>query len=500
MSKNSKSRLTQEQMKQLISMQQKVLLKPPPARVIYKFLAPVLAKMQQGVYYLDRFVNFVSKKEDKNRNDVVQAARAPIIFGAYVIIIFLGFGGLWSILAPLNSAAIAPGTVMPDSNKKIIQHKEGGIIKHIFIKQGQRVKKGDKLIEIEDSRIKAQYEMYLTQYRQNLATEARLLAELGDQDIVNWPDFLQDNIHTPTVANIVATQNNLFESKKKLYNAELGSIEKQIQQAKKQIESLKARKIANVKNLEIVSDRVNATQELFAKGFAQKVALLELEAKKANLEADITNIETDIVRTEQEIVIYEIKYTNFHNKTVTAALNELKEAQMQVIESREKFFDSSDALDRTIIKSPVDGIINLLNYHTIGGVIQPGSLILEIAPEDDSLIIEAHIDPKNIDSIYPDLIVKIRFSAFKSRTTPSFTGKVLSVSPDIVQLQQGAAPFYIARIEIDMEEFEKIAKAKKLRLQAGMQAEVQIVTGTRTLLRYLLDPVIDVMFKAFKEK
>ena len=139
----------------------------------------------------------------------------------------------------------------------------------------------------------------------------------------------------------------------------------------------------------------------------------------------------------------------------------------------------------------------------MGSVIPAGQAIMDISPSDDYLIIEAKVEPRHIDSIQVGLQSKIRFSAFKSRTTPLFTGKVVKISPDTVQdRNQGPTPdtYYIARIEINMDEFNKIAKARKLELHPGMQAEVQIVTGTRTLLQYLLDPITDTMFRAFKEK
>ena len=190
----------------------------------------------------------------------------------------------------------------------------------------------------------------------------------------------------------------------------------------------------------------------------------------------------------------------------TNALSELKDTQIRLAESRERFYSYQDALKRVIIRSPVDGVVNNLNFHTVGSSVPLGQIIVEISPTSDHLVIEAKIPPKNIDSIQIGLVSKIRFSAFKSRTTPLFTGKVVSLSPDIViDPRQQMDPnlsngYYLARIELDMDEFNAMAEPRNLQLHPGMQAEVQIVTGTRTLLQYLLDPVFDAMFKGFKEK
>ncbi|MEY3196833.1 MAG: Alkaline protease secretion protein AprE, partial [Pseudomonadota bacterium] len=163
-----------------------------------------------------------------------------------------------------------------------------------------------------------------------------------------------------------------------------------------------------------------------------------------------------------------------------------------------------DALERALIVSPVDGIVNVINTATIGGFVAGGQEIAEVSPEKDTLIVEAKISPKNIAYVHPGLKAKMNFTAFKGRTTPTFVGVVISVSPDLVQEKQPQpgmeGAYYIAHIEIDMTEFNKEAKRLNLTLLPGMGVDVNIVTGTRTLMRYLLDPVTDNMFRAFKEK
>lgn len=504
--KNSpKPQLTPQQIQQLIAMQQAAgqnqqVVKASKAQ---KTLAYILKKAHQIQHHLDRFVNFVTKPHDNDRNDVIQAARSPILFGVYIIIIFVGIGGIWSAVAPLNSAVVAVGMLTPSSNRKTIQHQEGGVVKEIFVRVGDHVNKGDKLIELEDIKTKGDYQNILNQYRTSLANESRLIAERDNLNSIEFPEFLTQDIIAPEVAKILHTQENLFKYKKGIYLAEKEQIKQKIQQIHKQIEAYQAKKVATNKNLTVINDRLKAIQVLQDKGFAAKASLLEIEAKKAGLVSEMAVTETEIARTRQEITKAEIENLNTDNRYITDILKELKETQVTVAALREKYNSSTDALGKIIIKSPVDGIVNNINIHTIGGVISAATPILEISPINDVLVIEAKIPHKNIDSVHVGLIARIRFSAFKSRTTPLFTGKVVSISPDIVQdrtAPAGAEPHYIARVEIDMEEFNKIAKVKKLLLHPGMQAEVQIVTGTRTLFRYLLDPVTDTMFKAFREK
>lgn len=506
--KNNKPQITPEQLKQLLSLRENSLsLKGQSSKRTY-LINTALKKTSHAIEFLllklDRFVNFITKQTDQDRNDVAQTARSPILFGIYVIIFLVLIGGIWMAVVPLDSGDVAVGILMPRTNKKIIQHHEGGIINAIYVKQGDQVKAGDKLIELEETRIKSEYESTLSQYRTALATENRLIAERDHLEQIEFSDFLMQDINVPEVAKIIHTQENLFRSRKEVFNSEQDALQQRISQLKKRVEGLEAKKVAVIKTAEVYQDRLKALTTLKEKGFVQKAALLEQEAKVASAKSDVATTDTEIAGTHHSITEAQISIIIQQNKYTERTLTELREAQVQAASLRAKYNSLTDSLNRIVIKSPVDGIINNLKYHTIGGYIGHGQPIMEISPTNDPLIIEAKVSQKNIDSVYEGLVAKIRFSAFKSRTTPTFTGKVVSVSPDIVQDERQHPGqqdnYYVARVEIDMDEFNKIAKIKNLELHPGMQAEVQIVTGTRTLLRYLLDPVIDTAFKAFREK
>jgi len=504
---DNKPVFTPEQLKQLMSLQNNAMAEKKTKGNFFsqKTLMKISNVIQKTMYHLDRFVNFTTKPTDQDRNDVLQSARSPILFGLYVIIFFVFLGGMWASFAPLDSAAVAIGTVVSNTSKKIIQHNEGGIISAIFVEQGDKVKEGDKLIELESVRIKSQYETSLNLYRHSLAAESRLIAERDELEHIEFPEFLTKSMDVPEVERIIHTQENLFRSKRDNYRAEKNALHQRVEQLNKKLEGLKAKKIATIKNWEVFRDRLKALKTLHEKGFIQKAALSEAEGREASAKSEMSMTDSDIAGTLHQITENEINKINLQNKYSKEILMELKQVQAETANHKEQFNAHSDSLKRVVIRSPVEGVVNTIHFHTIGGVISPGREILEISPVNDVLVIEAKISPKDIDAIREGLIAKIRFSAFKSRTTPLFTGKVIKLSPDLVQDReanpgQPERANYIARIEIDMEEFNKIAKEKKLELHPGMQAEVQIVRGTRTLLRYLLDPLIDTMFRAFKEK
>ena len=470
-------------------------------------LMSILLGMQSGVKFIDQFINFIINKKSKDTNDVLESSRSPIIFGFWIIFIFVFLGTIWAATAPLDSAAVAIGTVISDTKKRIINHSEPAIINKIFVKVGDEVKEGDKLIEFDDKKVKYEFEGILSQYRYALANESRLIAEINGSEKIDYHKFLYEKKSDAEVSKIIETQDSLFYSKRESINTESDALKQRIKQFRKQIEGYEARKISNMKTLEVVQDRLDATKKLNKKGYVQKAALLELEDREARTLSEIAIADTEIARTEQQITEVEITIINLKSKALANALNELKDSQTRIPELAERYRELETRLSRMVIISPVDGVVNKLEYTTIGSAVQPIVPLVEISPKNDKLVIEAKIIPKDIDSIKEGLVSKIRFSAFKSRVSPIFLGKIISLSPDIIieankpqPDQKLMAGFYLAQIELDMEDFNRKAKPRELKLKPGMQAEVQIVTGTRTLLRYLLDPVFDAMFKGFKER
>lgn len=479
----------------------------PRQAIMMKLTQKIGQKIQVIVHNLDRFVNFVAKPDDHDRNEVLQSARAPILFGTYVIIIFFVFGGLWSALAPLDSAAIAPGTVMSSTNRKILNTQEGGVIKHIYVEQGDHVKQGDPIIAFDEVRAKGLYEARLNNYRTALAAESRLIAERDHLPEIEFSEILLKDANNSEVQKILHTQQHLFESRMEAFNGKIESNSKVLNQLSKEIESLEARKVSAIKNYSVITSRVKSAKELMHKGYLSNAGMMELEGKQAEIKSVVSSTEAQIAKQEQAIAQQKIDTINFQNQFMSEILKELKETQTNLATSREEYLMAKNALEHAVVTSPVDGVVNVLKFHTVGSVVPSGgqTIIAEISPSNDKLIIEARISPKNIDSVRVGLEAKIRFSAFKSRTTPMFNGKVVAISPDVVidpsgpQIQQEAV-YYAARIELNMEEFDKVAKERHIELHPGMQAEVQIITGTRTLFKYLLDPVTDTMFNALKEK
>lgn len=495
-----------ELLKMFAAMQeQKMKEMPKHKRIAMQFMQKIIPKFQALAVHLDRFVNFITKPHDADRNDVVQAARSPILFGTWVIIIFFGFGGLWAGLAPLDSASHAQGMLVSSTSKKTLNHPQGGTVKTIYVKQGDHVKQGDPIVALDETQFKVNHDSILGQYRAWKAAESRLIAERDNLPNIDFAPELLKDAEQPEVTKILTTQRNIFNAKRDLIsNLEKNSAQR-IEQTKKTIDGLKERKISAQKSYEMYLDRLKGAKQLLAKGFLSKTQFAEIEAKAAEAKSQDISADADIIVKEQEISRIEIELMQQKSQMFTETMRELKETQMQLAEAKEKYVLYKDSLDKAIIISPVDGIVNAIHVTTIGSSVQGLAPIAEVSPENDVLIVEAKVSPKDIAYIYVGQKAKMNFTAYKSRTTPTFNGTLVSISPDIVQERQqgpgGESAYYIARIEIDMDEF--MAESKRLNLSPllpGMQVDINIIRGTRTLLRYLLDPVTDNMFKAFKEK
>lgn len=498
----------EEQIKYLLSKMQTGNPEPEGSKKKLDFFARISENGLKNLYKffstlvigIDSFVGLVTKKQDKGRNDVIQSSRSPIIFGGWIILIVFGIGGVWASCAPLNSAAVAPGTLISFSNKQIIQHHQGGIIQEISAKQGDAVQAGDPIIKLDETKALGSYEAALSQYRTLLANEDRLTAEIDDTEEITFSEFLLKDKEDPKVKKILDTQIRLYDASYETHHNSIESLKKQVNQLESSISGLESQKKALEGQLAVHNNRVLDMKKLLDKKFANKTQYQDAEMRRNQLISDLSKINSEIDSYKERVHEVKYKLAASENSRLNDLNRNLNEIQANVVKAYEGYKQAKDDLERSIIRSPVNGIINKINYTTIGGVVGQGP-VAEVTPVNEELLIEARVKPLNIDSVRPGLIAKIRFSAFKSRISPIFTGKVITLSPDVIVDERNPNDaYYAVRIKIDMEEFNKAAKARNLELYPGMQAEVMIVTGTRTLLRYLLDPLTDQMRRAFREK
>jgi HlyD family secretion protein len=455
----------------------------------------------RALVLMDNSIHFLTMQQQAESNSAVAAVRKPLLFGSWFILALLGVTLIWGVLAPIESAAIAHGSVVLLSNKKTIQHLEGGIIRDIAVKEGDTVVAGQTLIRLDDTAAAASRDSLQGQLYTALATEARLAAERdGLAEIAFSKEMLERSQHDVALAKALAAQRSLHESTQGAQKAKLTMFRQRIAQSVEQIEGLKAQREGAAGQLELLAEEIETVKGLLAKGFATRTRLLELQRRQSELQGSRGEFEAKVGEANQHIHETEMAIVNEQGEFASKRSQDLRDIQAEIGELQEKLRAASDVVKRTVIAAPTGGIVTGLKQHTLGGVISPGAPIMEIIPQDDQLVIEAKVNPTDIDTVHAGLDARVMFTAYKMRSTPKVPGKITQISADSFSDERNpqASPYYVARIEVDKEFLETMNQ--HVRLYPGMPAEVMIRTGSRSFLGYLFHPITDSMHRAFREE
>lgn len=434
----------------------------------------------------------------KFEEESLNIARKPIIIGMWATLLLFGSFIIWGSTAKIYSTAIANGKIVVDSNKKIIQHLEGGIIEEIYIKGGDKVNAGDKLIRLSETSAKANQELLNKQLFALKATKIRLMSERDSKTDVNFSNLPKEYQDDQEFIKILGGELELFNIRKKSLNERIDILTQKKEQLKNEINGLKSQENAVDQRISMLSEESESLDQLYKDRIISKNRYLELKKQTAELEGNKGQYTANIAKVSQAISETELEITNIKTEKLNEILKELQEVQTKIADLEERTSASSDILTRTLITAPVSGIINNLKYHTKGGVISPGAEILEIIPQDEELIVEVRVNPQDIDVVTVGLNSKVRLSAYKSKAVPMLAGQVINVSADSFEDQQSGLSFFVARIKINDEEISKLTG--DVRLYPGMPVESYIVTGSRTFLQYLFDPITISMRRAFREE
>lgn len=420
--------------------------------------------------------------------------------GITLIILVFGVFGLWAALAPLSSAALAPGVIKVESYRKTIQHLEGGIVKSIDVRTGQFVKADQILIVLDDTEPKTQLQVLMGQYYISLAREARLLAQQKNMAGIEFPSLLTKNNEDSRVAEAIAMQQHIFHVRKEANDGENSLYIRQVEQYKARAKGLRSQKNSQIKLVSSYQAELIDFQELLREGYAEKQRVREFERNLAQSEGSLGELVSSIAETNLQISEIELQILQLNKEFQREVATELSEVQTLLFDLREQVHLLQNIVARTIVRAPVSGMVMDLVVHTIGAVIAPGAKLLDIVPQGEKLIIESRVSPMDIDRVRVGQSAEIRLSVFKARDTPKLEGTVTSLSADRLVDENNAdsEPYYLARLEITQQGIQDLRDAK-LDLKPGMPAEVLILTGNRTMLAYLFDPLSDTISYSFTE-
>ena len=429
-----------------------------------------------------------------DKKTVITSDAVPRFAGYIIVFLIFGVFGGWAAFAPLDSAALAPGKVVVKGNRKTIQHLEGGIIRQILVRDGQTVKKGEVLLVLDNTQSSAELQILQGQFITAKALEARLISERDGLDTIAYPTSL--DLNNEQVMGAIASENQQFSVRKQALDGEVGVLTKRLGQLKEQARGLQSLISSKRGLLRSFKEEIGDNLALLEEGFVNKKQLREMQRSRGRLVGEVAEHNSSIAglkisRGETELQILQ-RTKEFRADVV----NQLSEVQAKVFDLKERINAIDDRVRRTNVLAPVEGMILGLAVHTEGGVIAPGTPILDIVPLIRELIIEAEVSPNDIDRVNLGLLVDIRFSSFKSSLTPVIEGVVSSISADILTNEQSGMPYYLAKIAISEKGIEAL---DALLLVPGMPAEVLINTGSRTLFEYLIQPASDAVARSLIE-
>jgi HlyD family type I secretion membrane fusion protein len=419
------------------------------------------------------------------------------LLGFTVILFFGGSIAAWSVIAPLESAVVAPGIVSVDSNVRTVQHLEGGIIESILVREGDAVEAGEVLIRLQDTLPASERNEVLGQYWEARATQARLEAERDGLDEMTIPTDLRDRmLGDRALAGAIEGQISIFENRRALLDERLTILERTRSALESEIEGLEGQIASAARRLDLVEEELADASALFEQQLTIKSRVLALEGTKAELEGMISESRAGIGTAEQRIQEAELRMTELRAAMDTEVVEQLRETRARAYELSQRLTAAEDRVGRTEIRSPIAGVVVGLDVHTAGGVISAGQPLLDVVPINDKLVIQATVNPLDIDQVEVGLPATVWLSAVNRRTQSAIEGEVRTVSADRLTDPQTGTDYYLARVELDMEDVERSA----IPLQPGMSAEVMIRTGARTALDYIAAPLARSFSRAMREE
>lgn len=415
--------------------------------------------------------------------------------GFWIVFVTFGLFGTWAAFAPLDSAAYAPGVVTVQTYRKTVQHLEGGIVKDVLAHDGDIVKKGDPIIVLDDAQLKAEYETTYSQLVAAKAMEARLRAERDGKSEIDFGQLLPAN--TPRGEEARNSEIQVFNARRGSRLGEIAVLQERIGQLNQQIKGTDAM-ISTKNDLgKSYSGEIGELDELLQQGFVDKQRLLEQERKLDMLKSEVADHRSSITKTRLQINETQLQILQINKDFNSEVTKQLAEVQTKAYDLQERTAALNDRLNRVVIRAPDDGMVIGMTVHTVGGVVRAATPLLDIVPSVSELVVEAHVQPVDIDRIAIGKLADIRFSAFNSATTPPIEGVVAQVSADRLTDERTGQPYYLARVKVTKEGERKLGERK---LVPGMPADVLINTGKRTMLQYILQPARNAIAESMIEQ
>jgi protease secretion system membrane fusion protein len=418
-----------------------------------------------------------------------------------LLTILFGFGGflVWAAYAPLDEGVPAPAQVTIDTKRKTIQHLTGGNILNVAVREGQQVKAGDVLVELNAGEAKANYESIRQTYMAQRAAESRLLAELQNASAIRFHPDLVAASSDPLVRQHIETQTQVFQARRNSLMSEVKAIEESILGQEAALAGIKAQQESRKLQASKQFERLKSFGDLAKDGYVSRNQVLQLEQEQADLASGLAELESARIRVGNAINELQSRKAQRRQDFLKESGVQLAEVSRDVLSGRERLDAIKDQLSRVVIKAPVDGQVVGLALSSAGGIVSPGQRLMDIVPQDESVVLETKFTVNVIDRIKVGDPVAVRFSTFAHSPQLVVDGILLSISGDVLteSTSTGTASFYLGRVQVTKNGLQQLGSRS---LKPGMAAEVLVTTGERSLLTYLMGPLLKRISAAMREE
>lgn len=408
------------------------------------------------------------------------------------LVVLIGMGGflLWALFAPLDKGVPMAGSVAKESNRKAVQHQIGGTVDDILVKEGETVRAGQVLVRMNGVNAKSQYDVSQVQYFNARAIEARLIAERDGKGSVTFPVALESAKADPRVAQNVSLQSQLFSSRRSALQSELGAADEAIAGIKISIVGTEASSESKREQLKILKEQLENMRDLAKEGYVARSRLLDLERTYMQTSGMLAEDIGTIGRARRQMAELGLKRAQRLQEFQHEVRAKLSEVQKEAEALKSRMGAEVFQVNNVDVKSPVDGVVMGLNVFTKGGVVPAGFRLMDVVPTGDALVVEGQLPVNLVDKVHPGLPVDLIFSAFNVNKTPHIPGVVATVSADRLVDEKSGTPYYKVSARVTPEGAKLIA-ANKMEIRPGMPVELFVKTGERTMMNYLLKPLID---------
>lgn len=420
----------------------------------------------------------------------------PMVFGLFVSVAFFGSFAAWSIFAPLSEASMAPGVIKVEGTRRTIQHLEGGILRELLVRDGDRVRAGQLIARLDDIQAGSNLEALRSQRWALAAQAARLDAEFARRPSVDFPDDVLTQEHA-RAQDSVAGQRAVFEARTASLESLIQVQESRIEQQNAIIASARGQQQSQERQLVLIRREEHLTEVLVRQGLQRLPTLLALQRGSAAIEGQLADLAGQIERAEAAIAESRNTIRQIVDTRRQEVTTELRDVRTRLAEAEERLRAAEDVAVRREILAPEDGTILNLRLFTIGAVMRPGDPLADLVPTQDRLIAEVNVPPHDIDVVHAGLQAEVRLPAFRQRLVPYLHGHVTFVANDVTMDERTRMNYFRAHILIDREQ---LARLPHVQLVPGMPVEAMIQIGERSFFRYITQPIRDSFTRAFTEQ